>query len=105
MRDSRPRSPAGYLAVAGQTDTATRSRVPPADLPGEFMMNALRLVEGFDLSLFTERTSLSTSLLLDTLSAAEAQGLIRRDALRLIPTERGRHFLNDLMTLFLADAS
>lgn len=105
VRDSRPRSPAGYLAVAGQTDTAARSRVPPADLPGEFMMNALRLVEGFDLSLFTERTSLSTSLLFDTLSAAEAQGLIRRDALRLIPTERGRHFLNDLMTLFLADAS
>jgi putative oxygen-independent coproporphyrinogen III oxidase len=105
MRESRPRSPADYLASAGQPAAVRRGEVSPADLPGEFMMNALRLVEGFGLALFTERTSLSSSVLLQALATAEGQGLIHRDALRVFPTERGGHFLNDLMTLFLADST
>ena len=80
-----------------------QSTVPAAELPFEFMLNALRLVEGFDLALFGERTGLPFHLIQSRLEGAEKKGLVTRDWKRIRPTERGRRFLNDLLEAFLPD--
>jgi len=72
-----------------------------ADLPFEFMMNALRLPEGFSVSSFAERTGLQIVLAEKPLAEAEARGLIVRDHERIRPTDLGQRFLNDLLQLFL----
>ena len=77
------------------------SVVPVKELPFEFMLNALRLVDGFDAKLFAERTGLAMSMVEAQLSRAEQQGLLERDWKRIRPTERGRHFLNELLETFL----
>ncbi len=67
----------------------------------EFMLNALRLVDGFDVAIFAERTGHPISVVSHALDAAEKKGLIARDHLRIHPTSRGLQYLNDLQTLFL----
>jgi coproporphyrinogen III oxidase-like Fe-S oxidoreductase len=76
--------------------------VAEAELPFEFMLNALRLVQGFPATLFAERTGLALSAVEAQLAAAEAQGLIVRDHARIAPSDKGRRFLNDLLETFLA---
>ena len=102
-RHARAKQPAEYLAMA---DTLVEQReITAAELPLEFMLNALRLVEGFETALFTERTGLPLARIEGRLQEAEARGLIERDWKRIRPTERGRLFLNDLLALFLDDGS
>ena len=98
-REARPRGPKDYLA-----DPATRVWQPIAseDLPGEFMMNALRLIEGFDASLFEERTRLPFDAVVAALAQAQADGLIERTAQGIAPTPLGQRFLNRLVGLFLS---
>ncbi len=79
----------------------TEHDVTPADLPFEFMMNALRLRAGFDLATFTERTGLPLNAMARELEEAERRGLLERDHKVARPTERGRRFLNDLLQIFL----
>jgi coproporphyrinogen III oxidase-like Fe-S oxidoreductase len=79
--------------------------VPAAELPFEFMLNALRLVEGFSVNLFSERTGLPLSVMEDSLQKAERAGLLERDWQRIRPSVRGRLFLNELLQLFLAGGS
>jgi oxygen-independent coproporphyrinogen-3 oxidase len=67
------------------------------ELPFEFMLNALRLVEGFPVTLFKERTGLDLAVVEPQLARAEAGGLIERDHARIAPSEKGRRFLNDLL--------
>lgn len=74
------------------------------DLAFEFMMNALRLNEGFDSTLFTERTSLPLLSIRRELAEAEKRGLLFQDHKRIAPTESGRRFLNDLLQIFLREA-
>jgi coproporphyrinogen III oxidase-like Fe-S oxidoreductase len=71
------------------------------DLPFEFMMNALRLIEGFELQLYEERTGLARTTVLSVLDQAERDGLIERDHVRVRPSLRGRRFLNELLVRFL----
>jgi oxygen-independent coproporphyrinogen-3 oxidase len=68
----------------------------------EFMMNALRLTEGFDPALFEARTGLPLALAEAALRAAEQRGLLLRTAENIRPSEQGRHFLNELLQMFLA---
>jgi coproporphyrinogen III oxidase-like Fe-S oxidoreductase len=75
--------------------------VNPFELPFEFMLNALRLVEGFAPALFTERTGLPLAAVDSRLQKAAAKGLIERDWQRIRPTTRGRHFLNELLEGFV----
>jgi putative oxygen-independent coproporphyrinogen III oxidase len=97
-RHERAKQPAAYL----QADSAVENRIiAAAELPFEFMLNALRLVEGFAVELFSERTGLSFAVLASKLQQAEEQGLLQRDLKRIRPTERGQRFLNELLTLFL----
>ena len=104
VRQVRFREPRLYMdkALAG-TPVAQDSEVSRADLPFEFMLNALRLREGFKLQDFAERTGLPLTAIQAGLVEAERKGLIVRDFARVKPTERGFDFLNDLQALFLAD--
>ncbi|MCX8085619.1 MAG: radical SAM family heme chaperone HemW [Rhodocyclaceae bacterium] len=97
-REARPKHPKDYLA-----DPITRrwQAVRPEDLPGEFMMNALRLTEGVPLALFAERTGLPLAALEKSALAARQQGLLEIEGGRLRPTPLGRRFLNRLIALFL----
>jgi oxygen-independent coproporphyrinogen-3 oxidase len=102
VREARTRNPAEYLRrVADGTQVAEHHEVRVRDLPFEFMMNALRLREGFEAALFAERTGLPITVAEKALAAAEAKGLLVRDHLRVRPTELGCRFLNDLLQLFL----
>jgi oxygen-independent coproporphyrinogen-3 oxidase len=99
-REARPRHPKDYLA-----DPATRDwrPIPAADLPGEFMMNALRLAGGVPTGYFTERTGLPLAAIEKSALAARREGLLAGDTGRLKPTPLGWRFLNRLISRFLAD--
>jgi oxygen-independent coproporphyrinogen-3 oxidase len=102
VRQVRFREPRLYMdkALAG-TPVAQDNEVSRAELPFEFMLNALRLREGFKLQDFAERTGLPLTAIQAGLDEAERKGLIERDFARVKPSERGFDFLNDLQTLFL----
>ncbi|MEO8039348.1 MAG: radical SAM family heme chaperone HemW, partial [Betaproteobacteria bacterium] len=102
FRQMRQRHPREYMdrALAGNA-VQSEQDVGAGELPFEFMMNALRLTEGFEVAMFTERTGLPITVVADELAAAEARGLIDRDHVRVQPTERGRRFLNELLQMFL----
>ena len=104
IRQVRLREPALYMekALAGDA-VAQETEVARADLPFEFMLNALRLKDGFRLQDFTEKTGLPISAIQKGLDEAEGKGLIERDLAWVKPTARGFDFLNDLQSLFLAD--
>ncbi|MCU6435365.1 radical SAM family heme chaperone HemW [Undibacterium sp. Jales W-56] len=69
----------------------------------EFMLNALRLNQGFAVNLFHERTGMLLNELEKELAIAEQKGLLARDHQTIRPTELGRRFLNDLQSLFLKE--
>ena len=104
VRQVRFRDPARYMAqaLAGHA-VAQDADVRRADLPFEYMLNALRLREGFALQDFMARTGLPLTTLAKGLDAAERKGLIERDKVRVWPTQRGFDFLSDLQELFLGD--
>lgn len=102
VRQVRYREPRLYMdhALAGQA-VAQDEDVARADLPFEFMLNALRLRDGFLLQDFVQRTGLPLSTIEEPLKQAEARGLVERDFARVKPTQRGFDFLSDLQALFL----
>ncbi|OHC61718.1 MAG: YggW family oxidoreductase [Rhodocyclales bacterium GWA2_65_19] len=101
-REARHRSPRAYLEGAARGDfISTQHAIARADLPGEFMMNALRLNQGFPLALFTERTGLPLSAIEESALAARRDGLLETADGVLRPTPRGRRFLNQLLARFL----
>ncbi len=104
VRQVRWREPRLYIdnALAGEA-VSQEAEVSRADLPFEYMLNALRLRDGFKLQDFAEKTGLPVSALQTGLDEAERKGLIERDLTSLRPTERGFDFLNDLQSLFLSD--
>ena len=102
VRQVRHREPRLYMERAAAMDCiASSTEVPRADLPFEFMLNALRLKEGFPLAHFLERTGLPLSAIAAALDKAETAGLVTRDLASVVPTERGFDFLNDLQSMFL----
>jgi putative oxygen-independent coproporphyrinogen III oxidase len=108
LRQARYKHPSTYMdqALAPDASPIQEERgVGPNDLPFEFMLNTLRLVEGFPVHAFVERTGLSLSAIEPALAEAEKRGLITRDYERIAPTELGQRFLNDLQELFLKDAA
>ncbi len=109
LRQVRWRDPAGYMQRALSAEplacVSQHTEVPRADLPFEFMLNALRLVEGFALQDFAERTGLPLSAIEPGLRAAEAKGLLQRDFARVKPTAKGLDFLSDLQQLFLPESA
>ena len=101
-REQRIRKPVTYMRGAIESNAIDAAHeVEEAELPFEFMLNALRLVEGFPLDLFTQRTGLQVTTITGELDRAQAEGLVERDHAHVRPTERGRRFLNELMQRFL----
>jgi oxygen-independent coproporphyrinogen-3 oxidase len=104
VRQVRWREPGTYMDKAGQGQACSNETpVALADRPFEFMMNALRLKDGFELDRYTERTGLTLASIQGPLAEAEAKGLLARDLTRAWPTPRGFDFLSDLQGLFLKD--
>ncbi len=104
VRQVRWRDPATYMAKAmageacsNENDITLKAR------PFEFMMNALRLKDGFELARFGERTGLTMAAIQGAMQEAESKGLLARDLARAWPTDRGFDFLNDLQALFLQE--
>jgi oxygen-independent coproporphyrinogen-3 oxidase len=104
VREVRARTPADYMRrVALEDQVVERRELGRADLPVEFMMNTLRLAEGFPVAMFAERTGMPITAAERALAQAEARGLLERDHLRIRPTALGRRYLNDLLGLFLPE--
>jgi len=104
VRQLRVKHPEGYLqAVERGASLQEEHDVRAEEIGFQFMMNALRLNAGFRTRLFEERTGLPLSIVLRELDEAERRGFITRNHERVVPTLRGRRFLNDLLQLFLGD--
>lgn len=101
-RTAKTRHPDAFLRSAGTDAARAAPRVlSPADLAFEFMLNALRLRDGFPVALYITRTGLATASIERPLLAASEKGLLTMDSQQIVPTDRGRRFLNDLVALFL----
>ena len=104
LRQARYKQPASYMqhAQAG-TPVQDEREIGRDELGFEFMLNALRLTEGFETHLFAERTGMTINAIDKALNAAEAKGLLYRDHKIIRPTQLGQRFLNDLQQMFLSD--
>ena len=104
IRQVRYKQPQEYMQQAAKdAPIQDEHEVSRDDLAFEFMMNTLRLNEGFDSVLFQERTSLSLLNIRRELEEAEQRGLLTRDHQRIAPTQMGQRFLNDLLEIFLVN--
>lgn len=99
-RYSKIRFPKSYLDPT-LPFLAENKPIPIAELPLEFMLNALRLNGGFSIELFESRTFMPIDNILIQLQAAQAKDLLSMDNKRIMPTELGKRFLNDLIAIFL----
>jgi oxygen-independent coproporphyrinogen-3 oxidase len=103
-RSVRKRHPKDYLQQAGQPTAVERRELAAADqIRFEFMLNALRLREGFEFELFEQRTRLSRELLTTILAQAEKKKLLECTATGVRHSELGWSFLNDTLCLFLPE--
>ena len=102
LRQMRHKHPATYMAQAMAGNAVQEQHdVGAADLPFEFMLNALRLTDGVPASTFFDHTGLPLHTISRELAAAEKKGLLEADLATIKPTELGRRFLNDLQEMFL----
>ncbi|MDR1969059.1 MAG: radical SAM family heme chaperone HemW [Burkholderiaceae bacterium] len=104
VRQVRHRQPELYMdkALAGNA-VAQAHEVARRDLPFEYMLNALRLKDGFTVQDYVEKTGLPPSTLDAALDEAMQKGWIEHAGPRLRPTPRGFDFLSDVQALFLPD--
>ena len=98
------RHPRDYLAHAGSPAAIGGDEpIAPENRPFDYMLNALRLVEGFSLADFEARTGLARAAIAGELATAMQRGWLEADGERMRPTALGRRFTNDVIALFLKD--
>ena len=97
-RHERAKQPREYMVAPGRTQERV---IASKELPFEFMLNALRLVEGVPRDLFSQRAGLPVSAIAKRLDEGIEKGLLEPEPLRIRPTALGRRFLNNLVELFL----
>lgn len=100
------KNPKDYLKTFATTDislyqTQQEQIVTEKEAAFEFMLNALRLTEGIAVDLFEARTGVSKKVIADAMQDAQHKGLLAVTADRIIPTELGKKFLNNLVEMFL----
>jgi putative oxygen-independent coproporphyrinogen III oxidase len=100
-RTTRPREPRRYLAQVAENHGPEEQPVPAAERPFEFLLNALRLIDGFDPGLFESRTGLGFAVIFSRLEEAGRKGLIEQHRGYWRTTPRGMNFLNDVLEGFL----
>ena len=99
------KQPRDYLETAGTPGVlGGELRLAREDVAFEFMLNALRLTEGFSPLLFAERTGLPLAVIEPALAQAAARGLVEHTRESIRATPLGRRFLNDLSALFLPES-
>ena len=104
LRRWKTRHPADYLAKAGTVAAIGGDEAIDAGRrPFDYMLNALRLVDGFALPEFEARTGLPRDAIAGELATALERGWIRIAHDHVTPTELGRRFTNDVVSLFLTD--
>jgi putative oxygen-independent coproporphyrinogen III oxidase len=104
VRTAKAKQPRDYLdRIETGAAAGTVEAIPPEERPFEFMLNALRLVEGFALDDFEGRTGLPARAIDSTLDRLAARGLLEGSGARWRPTALGLRFLNDLQAAFLPD--
>lgn len=104
LRRWKQRHPQAYLSGAGTSAAVAGERtLTPQDVPVEFMMNVLRLNEGVPGESYGRLTGITLHSIAPHLAAARERGLLAHDPDRLVPTELGRRFLNDLVAMFEDD--
>jgi putative oxygen-independent coproporphyrinogen III oxidase len=101
VRTLQLREPRRYLASVPAV--LTRTPVPKDQLPFEFMLNALRLVEGFDATVFEARTGLQWTTVTPQMDSLVARHLIERNGSHVKPSTQGLRFLNELLLTFVAE--
>ena len=102
LRRWKHKHPAAYLANAGKAEAiGGDDRIEPERRAFEFMLNALRLAGGFELKLFSARTGLALDAITTQLQQAETNGWLVVENGHARPTDEGRRFNNDLVSLFL----
>jgi putative oxygen-independent coproporphyrinogen III oxidase len=104
LRTVKPKQPREYQAEIGRAtlSAGAANYIATADLPFEFMLNALRLNDGFSSDCYRARTGLDLQDLDEKLGQAQNRGLLESMGSKWRPTELGRRFLNDLQAGFLA---
>ena len=108
VRQVRYKQPRDYVARMAQDlsnpdPVMQQHEIGREDRAFEFMMNALRLTEGFTSRIFLERTGIPIARIQGQLDEAEQRGFITKDHARIVPTLAGRRFLNDLLQIFLPE--
>jgi oxygen-independent coproporphyrinogen-3 oxidase len=105
LRQMRWKHPEAYLekVSAGQS-VQEETAIATDQLPIEFLMNALRLAQGFTVSQYEARTGTPFAPLVSQVRRLTEEGLLSVEADRIAPTPRGRRFLNVLLEKFLPDA-
>ena len=102
VRETRRKHPRDYLPAAARGEFALERReVTAHELPFEFMMNALRLCDGFETRLYAERTGLAIAGIRKQLMTAQSEGLLQISAEHIAPTLKGQRYLNALLRGFL----
>ncbi len=103
LRTAKPKQPREFLKAVADSGLAAGERhfVAIAELPFEFMLNALRLNQGFATQCFESRTGLPAETFGAAMRASRARGLVEATADGWKPSDLGRRFLNDLQTSFL----
>jgi len=105
IRTTRVKQPREFMLRSADRRVIEVREVEAAELPFEFMLNALRLVDGFSEREFEAHTGLPFETMAETISRARQKGWLEQDApARWRPTETGQRFLNDLQELFLPES-
>src|SRR3954465_866568 len=99
IRTTQPRDPRRYVAAP----TANRTPVPEAQRPFEFMLNALRLIDGFEIPIFEQRTGLPWETVVPQVEQLLTRKLLEVQGPRLRTTIVGLRFLNNLLLSFLEE--
>lgn len=104
QRRYRVKNPKDYLKHIRNPERLIHAQsVAKSDYPLEFMLNALRLVDGVPAAYFSERTGLKQELLASMLMQARQKGLMTNNPERLQATTTGLNFLNELLQLFMPE--
>ena len=102
IRQVRQKHPQTYMDIVDKNKHMIENKiVGNNELPFEFMLNALRLSGGFATNFFVERTGLPLTSILKQLNQATDLGFINFTGNKIVPTNHGQDFLNELLMLFL----
>ncbi len=98
----KPKNPRDFIALAGTpAGIGGDDAIAPENRPFDYMLNTLRLVEGFSVADFEARTGLDQAVIADELAEATRRGWLVVAGDHVRPTELGRRFTNDVIGLFL----